>query len=119
MQKFASEWDNSMNSQGQFPMQSLHLAAQELKSGCYENRTYLRARELFTTLNTRCALDGVTSPTGTGTPVSTPLSNGEDPLFGSIDRTLTEPVMGQLGAGGVSRNGGGRGRSGESKCLRS
>ena len=54
---------------------------------------------------------------GTGTPAYAPLSNEEDPLFGSIDGTLTDPVVGLLEAIGVSRNGGGRGRSGKLKCL--
>ena len=56
--------------------------------------------------------DGSTS-IGTGTPVSTPLPNGEDPLFRSTDGMLTEPLMGLLGAAGVNRNEGGRGRSGK------
>ena len=42
-------------------------------------------------------LDGSTS-VGMGTSVSTPLPDGEDPLFGSTDGTLTEPLMGRLGA---------------------
>ena len=46
--------------------------------------------------------DGSTS-VGTGTSVSTPLPDGEDPLLGSTDGTLTEPLMGRLGAAGVNR----------------
>ena len=42
------------------------------------------------------------------TSVSTPLPDEEDPLFGSTDGTLIEPLMGQLGATGVNRNEGGR-----------
>ena len=51
---------------------------------------------------------------GMDTSVPTPLPGGEDPLLGSTDGTLTEPLMGRLGATGVNRYEGGRGQLGES-----
>ena len=88
--------------QGQLPMQSLYLTAQqEISSACAAV-----SPDVVTTVPTcasmscpmlwaaPCAMRDRGASISMDTPAPTSLPGGEDPLLGSMDGTLTEPLMG-------------------------